>query len=109
MSTPSRNRLYLSAALFMLAAGTMTTATANWSEFRGPSGDGVVQAPKGKPLGLPLRWSETENVVWKVETPGKGWSTPVVLCNQVWSTTATPDGHDYFVIRVDGESGGSGR
>jgi hypothetical protein len=59
---------------------------ADWPEFRGPTGDGHAPA---EAAGLPLHWSETENVRWKTEIPHRGWSTPVVLGGQVWLTTAT--------------------
>jgi len=81
-------------------------AWADWPEFRGPHGDGRVgSAGDAKPIGLPLRWSETENVAWKTPIPHRGWSTPVVLGGQVWLTTATTDGHDFFAICVDAQTG----
>ena len=81
-------------------------ARADWPEFRGPWGDGHASAPGDtKPIGLPLRWSETNNVKWKTPIPERGWSTPVVLSGQVWLTTATVDGHDFFAICVDADTG----
>ena len=56
-------------------------------------------------IGLPLHWSETNNVKWKTEIPLHGISTPVVMGGQVWLTTATEDGHDFYAIRVDAETG----
>src|SRR5438105_15904852 len=57
---------------FMLAAlCSNARAGDNWPEFRGPSGDGHADA-----VGLPIRWSETENVKWKVAIHDKGWSSP---------------------------------
>src|SRR5262245_40454168 len=83
-----------------------STVRADWPEFRGPCGDGHVSAPGNlKPVGLPLHWSETNNIKWKTEIPHKGWSTPVVMGGQVWLTTATEDGHDFFAICVDAETG----
>ena len=81
-------------------------ARADWPEFRGPYGNGHVAAPgDDKPVGLPLTWSETENVRWKTPIPHRGWSTPVVMDGQIWLTTATEDGHDYFAICVDADTG----
>lgn len=77
-------------------------ASAGWPEFRGPWGNGHASAG---PLGLPLTWSETENVRWKTPIPLQGWSTPVVLDGQVWLTTATEDGHDFHVVCVDADTG----
>lgn len=79
---------------------------ADWPEFRGPFQDGHATAPgKTKPAGLPITWSETNNVKWKTEIPFTGWSTPVVMGKQVWLTTATTDGHDFYAICVDADTG----
>lgn len=84
----------------------MTTARADWPEFRGPRGDGQVPArADGKPAGLPLHWSETNNVRWKTELPHRGWSTPVVMGGQVWVTAATVEGNDFFAIGLDATTG----
>ena len=81
-------------------------AAGDWPEFRGPWGNGHVSAPRNsKSSGIPFSWSETENVKWKTSIPHKGWSTPVVMNGQVWLTTATVKGHDFFVICVDAKSG----
>jgi outer membrane protein assembly factor BamB len=37
---------------------------------------------------LPVIWSETSNVTWKTDLPGRGWSSPVIDGQQVWLTTA---------------------
>jgi len=91
-----------------------------WPQFRGPSGDGrAAEANHPSPsLGLPIHWSEKEDVRWKTPIPYRGWSTPVVMeggspiaidrdwePGQVWLTTATIDGHDFFVVCVEAESG----
>jgi outer membrane protein assembly factor BamB len=98
----------LSAALsvvILVAASTGGAATA-WPDFRGPWGNGYVSAPgDSKIAGFPIHWSETENVKWKTEIPDRGWSTPVVMNGQVWLTTATADGHDFFAICVDAGTG----
>lgn len=79
---------------------------ADWPEFRGPWGNGHVSGPGNtQPVGLPLHWSESENVSWKTPIPERGWSTPVVLDGQVWLTTATIDGHDFFALGVDARTG----
>jgi outer membrane protein assembly factor BamB len=79
---------------------------ANWPEYRGPFGNGHASAPGDTTtLGIPLNWSETNNVAWKAEIPFRGWSTPVVMDGQIWLTTATEDGHDFFVLHVEGKTG----
>lgn len=85
---------------------TVATAHADWPEFRGPFSNGHVPSPGDTTsVGLPLTWSETENVRWKTPIPYRGWSTPVVLDGQVWLTTATEDGHDFFAVCIDTNSG----
>lgn len=89
----------------LLSLGLLA-AQADWPQFRGPANDGHV-APAGVSQGtrLPLRWSETENIKWKTEIPERGWSTPVILDGQVWLTTATPDGHAFYAICLDAQTG----
>lgn len=77
-----------------------TTAEQNWPQFRGPDGQGHSDA-----TGLPVHWSESENVVWKTPIHGRGWSSPVVWGDQIWLTTATEDGKELFAICVDGQTG----
>jgi len=55
----------------------------NWPEWRGPSAQGHAIAS-----GLPETWSETSNIAWKTELPGRGHSTPVMSGDQIWLTTA---------------------
>jgi outer membrane protein assembly factor BamB len=57
----------------------------DWPEFRGPTGQGLV--PNGK---LPTTWRQDQNVAWKQEIPGKGWSSPVVAGGRVYLTSAVP-------------------
>jgi outer membrane protein assembly factor BamB len=93
-------------ALFFIAASLGSSAIrADWPEFRGPFGNGYVAPPGSQPAGLPIHWSETENIRWKTPIPFRGWSTPVVMGGQVWLTTATEDGHDFFAICLDENSG----
>jgi len=54
----------------------------NWPQWRGPRGDGTSEEKN-----IPVRWSETENVVWKAAIPGKGHSSPVVWGDRVFLTT----------------------
>lgn len=88
--------------LFALAVA----AEADWPQFRGPAGDGLATAPgSAERAGVPVRWSETENVAWKTAIGHVGWSSPVVADGQIWLTTATEGGHDFFAICVDADSG----
>lgn len=72
----------------LLLTGTMdySATAADWTQFRGPTGQGHADASE-----LPVRWSESENLVWKIALPGNGWSSPVVTNNQIFITTAVVD------------------
>ncbi len=74
----------------------------DWPQFRGPTGQGLVHT---SPDDLPLSWSESENVVWKIAVPGKGWSSPVIQGNDLWLTTATQTGRSLRAICFDLKTG----
>jgi outer membrane protein assembly factor BamB len=84
---------------FLATVGTVH-AGHNWTSYRGPSDQGHTDSK-----GLPLQWSETENVVWKTPISGKAWSSPVVWQDRVWLTDAPEDGTQLFAVCVDRESG----
>jgi outer membrane protein assembly factor BamB len=63
------------------------TDAQDWPAFRGPTGQG-----HSSERGLPLEWSESTGILWKVPVPGRGWSSPVVADGRVWLTTATDEG-----------------
>jgi outer membrane protein assembly factor BamB len=92
--------LVLSLLLWLSAALADNPPPQNWPSFRGPNGDGHTTA-----TGLPLTWSEKENVKWKTAIHGKAWSSPVVWGNQVWLTTATEDGQEMYAVCVDKNTG----
>ena len=74
--------LALSLLLALAWSGAVTQAD-DWPQFRGPSGQG-----QSAETGLPIAWSESQNVVWKTAVPGRGWSSPVVAGGRVWVTTS---------------------
>ncbi len=67
--------------LLILFSG-MAAGQEDWSQFRGPGGQGVSQ---GKDL--PVTWSDTENLVWKTELPGAGGSAPILLGDRIFLTS----------------------
>ena len=71
------------AALLVLAGRPDALLAQNWPRFRGTT-DGVAADHPA----LPDRWSTTENVVWKTDIPGRGWSSPVVWGDHVIVVTA---------------------
>ena len=82
------NRLLLTVALLLACCAWQGHAEeGNWPAFRGPAARGVAL---GK--GLPDRWSATENVAWKTDIAGRGWSSPVVWGNKIFLTTCESTG-----------------
>lgn len=86
--------LRTSAALLVLAASIplsaadvwaadVDAANATWAQFRGPRGQGIARA-----AGQPLAWTETKNVLWKTELPGRGHSSPIVWGSRIFLTAA---------------------
>ncbi len=57
----------------------------NWPQFRGPSASGVSDGKS-----LPTEWdlASGQNVKWKTDLPGLGFSSPVIWGNRVFVTTA---------------------
>ncbi len=86
------------ASLLLLASPLVAGDT--WPEFRGPTADGHAHA-----RGLPLTWSDTDNVVWKTPIHGRAWSCPVIWEDRIWMTTATEDGKVLSAVCLDRESG----
>jgi outer membrane protein assembly factor BamB len=62
-------------------------AARDWPQFRGPGGQGVSEA-----AGVPVKWAADKNVAWKVEVPGRGWSSPVLAGGRLYLTTAVQSG-----------------
>ncbi len=71
-----------------------------WPQFRGPRGDGTSAS-----VGLPIEWSEQQNIRWKTPIHGRGWSSPVVWGGQVWMSTATEEGDRLSAVCLDLDSG----
>jgi outer membrane protein assembly factor BamB len=100
------------------AARSQPPAAPYWGQWRGPLATGV--SPDGNP---PLEWSETRNIRWKVEVPGRGSGSPVVWGDRLYLLTAVPKGvtgaaaraprggvsprvpHEYKVLAYDRRTG----
>ncbi len=75
--------LILLTATLISSGNTPTDYEKNWPQWRGPQANGVAR--HGNP---PLEWSETKNIRWKIEVPGKGLSSPIVWGDRIFITTA---------------------
>lgn len=90
------------------AAPTQADTEQYWPNWRGPDATGV--APTADP---PASWSESSNVRWKVEVPGRGSGSPVVWGDKVFVATAisesgqTAEGvpHRFVVMAFDRATG----
>lgn len=98
------NRIKLLGAA--LVCSLVSSASAgDWPEFRGPGQQGHSEETN-----LPLTWSETDNIAWKTDIPGLGWSSPAIVEATIWLTTAvkpnpTAPGVDLQAISLDAKSG----
>lgn len=72
----------------------------NWPQWRGPSADGV--SPHGDP---PLRWSESENVSFKVPIPGRGLASPIVWEDQIFLLTTVAADDDAYAASQEAAAG----
>jgi outer membrane protein assembly factor BamB len=79
------HRLWAPAATFLFFASI--TLAGNWPQFRGGTAAGVSDEN-----GLPETWDTTQNVAWKADIPGRGWSSPVVWGDRVFLTTVVNEG-----------------
>jgi outer membrane protein assembly factor BamB len=87
-------------AAVLLAVTTMSAAE-HWPQWRGPSLDGVAPA-----RGLPVKWSTTENIAWKLPMPGRSGATPIVWGEHIFLNVGTQDAAgDLELWAVDRNSG----
>jgi outer membrane protein assembly factor BamB len=71
-------------ASFSLLLVASAASAGDWTQFRGPLGRGASDD-----AGLPVRWSATEGLRWKVELPGRGLSNPVIAGGRVYLTASS--------------------
>ena len=77
-----RKRTILTLVIVTTATVGLSAQT-DWPRFRGLHG-GVA----ADDAALPDRWSTTENVVWRIDVPGRAWSSPIVSGEHVFVTSA---------------------
>ena len=67
--------------------GAVAAGPDHWPQLRGPESLGVSENPD-----LPDRWTDTQNVLWRRDVPGRGWSSPVVWGHRLFVTTVVNQG-----------------
>lgn len=70
----------------------------NWHQWRGTNNDGISNE-----TAVPIKWSQTENVQWRLPLPGEGASTPVVWKDKIFLTSADENNLVLLCISTDGE------
>ncbi len=75
---------FLSVLSLVLSIVSASAQAGDWAQFRGPGGLGVSDEK-----GVPVKWSSTDNIAWKVELPGPGASSPIVVRDRVYLTCYT--------------------
>jgi outer membrane protein assembly factor BamB len=83
---PHEENITMLARIFcvLLTTSLAVLADVNWPQFRGARSLGVAD-PKTE-AALPDKWSATENVAWKTDVPGMGWSSPIVWNGKIFLT-----------------------
>jgi len=71
----------------------------NWTHFRGSNLNGISVSEN-----IPLKWEDSV-IKWKTEIHDNGYSSPVVYNDQIWVTTATPDGKKLYAVCIDYQTG----
>ncbi|HEV2836928.1 MAG TPA: PQQ-binding-like beta-propeller repeat protein, partial [Pyrinomonadaceae bacterium] len=84
--------------LAVLMLSVSITNAENWPQWRGPNLNGVSNEKN-----LPVKWTNEENVVWKVAMPSWSGSTPIIWRDRVFLNVA--DGDNLFLWCVDKNKG----
>jgi outer membrane protein assembly factor BamB len=74
----------------------------DWPQWRGPMHTGM------SPGDAPIAWGDSTNVRWRIEIPGRGFSSPIVSGERIFLTTAVPTGKPADQPEAQGEAGGRG-
>ena len=72
---------------FLCSSFLIVAAQDRWPQFRGAQSLGVAEDAS-----LPDKWSATENVAWKADIPGIGWSSPIVWGDKIFVTSVINSG-----------------
>ena len=73
----------------------------DWTQWRGPNHNNVAETGQS----VPTDWSETKNIIWKVDVPGRGHASPVITGNTIVLCSADDQKQTQAVIAFDRKSG----
>src|SRR5262245_32363141 len=85
-------------AVCVVLSSVTALRSENWPQWRGPSANGVSSESH-----LPVRWSATENVTWKLALPSWSGSTPIVWGDRIFLNVAEKG--SLFLWAVDRNTG----
>ena len=77
----------VTATLLIACAAIGTLSAENWPQWRGPRLNGVSSE-----TGLPIKWTPTENIVWKLAMPSRSGATPIIWNDTIFLNVALQDG-----------------
>jgi outer membrane protein assembly factor BamB len=89
----------------MLVGPVRAQTDSHWPQWRGPFFNGMARGD------APTVWSDTKNIKWKAQIPGRGFSTPVIWGDKIFLTTAIPTGKTVAPAETapaEGRRGGGG-
>ncbi len=86
--------------ILTMSLATGVVASANWPAWRGPAGDGVSTEKN-----LPVKWSPTENIAWKLQLPQWSGATPVIWGDTIFLNVAEADGNNLSLWAVSRSKG----
>jgi len=92
---------FLLTRLMSVLAEAPDFQSTDWPAWRGLHGDGHAKAVKG----LPIKWSDSKNVVWKIALPGRGHSTPTIIGNRIFLATAEEEKQVQSVLCLEKGTG----
>jgi len=84
---------------FLFGSKQANSQDKNWTHFRGSNLNGMAANEN-----IPIKWDESV-IKWKTEIHDNGYSSPVVYDNQIWVTTAKPDGKELYAVCIDFQTG----
>ncbi len=92
------NRLLLT-CLAVSVIGLPAVAADDWARFRGPNGSGVSDATT-----VPVKFGKAD-YNWRVELPGEGYGSPVVVGNKLFVVCAKPNTAERMLVCLDATTG----
>jgi outer membrane protein assembly factor BamB len=84
---------------FIFGSNQTSSQDKNWTHFRGSNLNGVAETEN-----IPVKWDDS-GIKWKIQIHDNGYSSPVVYDNQIWVTTAKPDGKELYAVCINFQTG----